>query len=327
MAQELALGREETREGREPRAVSPSRLLWRALWRRKIARVAIIYICFFYAVGLLAPLLAPSSYREQNLNNVLKGPSLDHPFGTDNLGRDQLSRLIYAARTTLIITVISAITGGIIIGPTLGLIAGYRGGWVDSIINRVGEALASLPDLLILILLAATIRERLNTWIANYYDLPYFGELLKEGFASILILIFVLTLIGWVGSMRLIRALTLAIKNTDYVLAARAAGARTGRILVWHILPNISYIIVLGLAASFGSVALSEIGLSFLGLGVRPPTPSFGNMILEGFGSRRFEQYPHLLAFPAFFAVALLLSFNLLGDALNDVLNPRTRNQ
>ncbi|MER3420075.1 MAG: diguanylate cyclase [Chloroflexota bacterium] len=327
MARELALEAGEQVERERAGGVSPTRLLWRALWRRKIARLALIYIAFFYAVGILAPLLAPYSYKAQNLDNVRANPSRAHPFGTDRLGRDQLSRVIYAARTTVVITVITTVTGSLLIGPALGLLAGYRGGWVDSVINRVGEAVSSVPDLLIIILLAATIGPRLNNWVAQWYGLPVVGPLLKEGYASIFVVYVVLSFTSWVGGMRLIRALTLSVRNTDYVLAARAAGATTARILWRHILPNISYIIILGVAASFGVVALSEIGLSFLGLGVRPPTPSFGTMILENFRARDLDQYPLLFFIPAFFAVALLLSFNLLGDALNDVLNPRTRYQ
>ncbi|HZU75738.1 MAG TPA: ABC transporter permease [Dehalococcoidia bacterium] len=329
MASELALRREDEGtevEARRPSA-GPTRLMWRALWRRKIARLALVYILFFYAVGFFAPLLAPHGYADQNLNLALRGPSRAHPFGTDRLGRDQLSRVIYAARTTTVITIITAVTGGLIIGPALGLLAGYYGGWLDSLINRAGETVSSVPDLLIVILLAATIGPRLNDWVANYYGLPLIGGLLKEGYASMFVLYVVLTLVSWVGGMRLIRALTLSVRSTDYVLAARAAGASTVRILWHHILPNVMFIIILGVAATFGAVALSEIGLSFLGLGVRPPTPSFGTMILDGFNARTFNNYPWLLLFPAAFAVLLLLAFNLLGDALNDVFNPHTRNE
>ena len=327
MASEIALERRQEQTVPERRSASPLRLLWRALWRRKIARLAIIYIMFFYFVGIFAPLLAPRDYKEQNLGNVQAKPSWDYSFGTDRLGRDQLSRVIYAARTTVAITLLSVITGSLIIAPALGLLAGYRGGWVDSIINRVGESVASLPDLLIIILIAATIGPRLNDWVANYYDLPAVGGLLREGYASMAVVFIVLTITGWVGGMRLIRALTLSLRGTDYVLAARAAGAGTWRVLLRHILPNLNYIIIQGAAAAFGSVALAEIGLSFIGLGVRPPTPSFGTMILENFRSRDLDKFPHLFFIPAGFAVLLLLSFNLLGDALNDVLNPKTRNE
>jgi ABC-type dipeptide/oligopeptide/nickel transport system permease subunit len=287
--------------------------------------ISVVYIAVFYFCGIFAPLVAPYSHRAQNLDIALQSPSLEHPFGTDRLGRDLLSRTIYAARTTVVITVLSAFTGGLIIGPALGLLAGYRRGLFDSAVNRFGEVVAGLPDLMILIMLSATISPRLNAWVANHYDLPLVGELLREGFASIFVLFFVLTLIGWVGSMRFIRAQTLQLREAEYVLAARSVGATTGRIIRSHILPNLMHLLVLGTAASFGAVALSEIGLSFLGLGVRPPASSFGEMILNGASIRTLEAHPHIFFFPSIIAVCLFLSFNLLGDALNDVLNPRTR--
>lgn len=324
MAQEGTLSIAGT-HAEERRSRGPWAIAMRALLRRKLAVLALIYILLFYLCGIFAPVVAPYGYREQNLGQALQSPSLKHPFGTDRLGRDLLSRVIYAARTTVVITLLTAITGGLFIGPALGLLAGYRRGLIDSVINRVGELFTGIPELMILIMLSATIRERLNTWVANYYDLPLVGELLKEGFASILVLFFVLTLISWVGSMRFIRAQTLQLRESEYVLAARSIGAGTGRIIGSHILPNLSHLLVLGTAASFGAIALSEIGLSFLGLGVRPPTASFGEMILSGASIRTLEAEPHLFFFPSFFAVALLLAFNLLGDALNDVLNPRTR--
>ena len=297
----------------------------RALLRRRLARLALFYIAVFYLCGIFAPLLAPYSYREQNLENATQPPSLDHPFGTDRLGRDMLSRVIDAARTTVIITVLTAVTGGLVIGPALGLLAGYRRGWVDSLINRVGEVVGNLPDLLILITITATFGPRLNRWIAQFYDVPVIGEPLRGGFASIAVLFLVLTLIGWVGSMRFIRAQTLQLREAEYVTAARAVGAGTWRVVSRHILPNLSHLLIMGTASAFGAVALAEIGLSFLGLGVRPPMPSFGEMINSAASVRTLERQPHLFFFPATAAVLLFLAFNLLGDALNDVLNPRTR--
>jgi ABC-type dipeptide/oligopeptide/nickel transport system permease subunit len=151
------------------------------------------------------------------------------------------------------------------------------------------------------------------------------GDALRGGFGSLAVVAIVLTLLGWVSSMRFTRSLTLQVRESEYVLAARSMGAGTWRVILQHILPNISYVLVLGAATAFGVIALAEIGLTFLGLGVRPPVPSFGEMINSGAGVRTLEAHPHLLFIPAFFAVMLLLSWSLLGDALNDVLNPKTR--
>jgi ABC-type dipeptide/oligopeptide/nickel transport system permease subunit len=308
-----------------PRRRGPFASLVRALLRRKLAVLSIVYITIFYFAGIFAPLIAPHSYTAQNLDQALQSPSLDHPFGTDRLGRDMLSRVIYAARTTVIITVITVVSGSLIIGPGLGLFAGYRRGAVDIVINRVGEVVAGLPDLLIIIFFAATFGPRLNSWIAGLYDTPLIGNSLKGGYASIAVVSIVLTMLGWVSGMRFVRAQTLQLRESEYVHAARAMGAGTARIIIHHILPNLSYLLVLGVATAIGAIALSEIGLSFLGLGVRPPVPSFGEMISQGAGPRVLEAHPHLLFIPAFFAVALLLTFSLLADALNDVLNPKTR--
>jgi ABC-type dipeptide/oligopeptide/nickel transport system permease subunit len=309
----------------QPRHRSQLSLVTRALLRRKLATISLIYIAIFYICGIFAPLIAPGDYREQNLDQALRGPSFDHPFGTDRLGRDMLTRVIYAARTTVIITVITVISGSLIIGPALGLLAGYRRGVADIMINRLGEIVAGLPELLIIIFFAATISPRLNEWIAQFYDAPLIGGALRGGFGSLAVVAIVLTLLGWVGSMRFIRSLTLQVRESEYVLAARSMGAGTWRVIFQHILPNISYVLVLGAATAFGAIALAEIGLTFLGLGVRPPVPSFGEMINSGSGVRTLEAHPHLLFIPSFFAVMLLLSWALLGDALNDVLNPKTR--
>jgi peptide/nickel transport system permease protein len=309
-------------EGRTPGA-----LALRALLRRKLAVAALAYILLFYLVGIFAPVVAPRSYREQNLDQALRPPSREYPFGTDRLGRDMLSRIIYAARTTVLITLINVVTGSLLIGPFLGLIAGYRRGLLDAVINRVGEVVAGLPALIILIMLTSTVGRRLNEWVAQYYDLPVIGEPLRDGFASILVLSLVLTILGWVEPMRFIRAQTLQLREAEYVQAGRALGAGTLRIVLRHILPNLSHLLILGAMAGFGAVALAEIGLSFLGLGVRPPAPSFGEMILNGASVRTLERNPHLFFVPSVFAVLLFLSFNLLADALNDVLNPRTRDR
>jgi peptide/nickel transport system permease protein len=324
MAQDSALAAVPKRHERV-RGRNPTWIAVRALLGKKLALLAIVYIAVFYIAGVFAPLVAPHSPREQNLDQALRPPSREHLFGTDRLGRDMLSRVVYAARTTVIITLLTAITGGLFIGPALGLLAGYRRGFFDAAINRAGEVVASLPDLMILIMLTATISPRLNAWVANYYDLPVIGGSLKGGFASIAVLFLVLTLIGWVGPMRFIRAQTLQLRESEYVTAARATGAGVWRIVLRHILPNLGHLLVLGTFSSFGAIALAEIGLSFLGLGVRPPTPSFGEMILNGASVRTLERQPHLFFIPSFFAVALFLAFNLLADALNDVLNPRTR--
>lgn len=313
-------------EGRDF-AVSPWRTFARALLRRRIAVLALIYIGIFYLCGIAAPWLAPHSYVTQNLSKhaIWQGPTWAHPFGTDQLGRDQLSRVIYATRTTLLITVATTLTGSFVLGVGLGMLAGYYGGLVDDLINRTGEALGSVPPLLVIILLSATLRMKFDGVIRHAYSWPLIGSNLKTGIADIFFVFLILTVIGWVGDERTIRSQVLSVRATDYVLAARSMGASTWRIVWQHIFSNIRYLVVLGVTTSLGAVALEEITLSFFGLGVRDPTPSLGAMIFDGSGLRLFQAHPYLLLVPGIVAVLFFLSFALLGDALNDVLNPRTR--
>jgi len=321
----ISLPAEAIEQAEDRKRRSPWRLAVQSLLRRKLAVFAICYIFVFYMVGLLAPMLAPYGFADQNLRLSYAGPSRRHPFGNDVDGRDVLSRVIWATRTTEIVTVATAIAGGFVIPVVLGLLAGYRRGWVDSLINRVGEALGSLPSLLLMILITATLRPRVDTIVSHYYRAPVIGEALKAGGADLALLFTVLSLIGWVGGERLIRAQVLAIRRTEYVQAAQVMGASTSRIIARHIFPNIAWLVVLGIAGTLGGVALTEIGLTFLGLGVRPPTPSFGAMIYDASGVRQAAAHPNLLLIPGSITVLFLLSWILLGNALNDVLNPRTR--
>jgi ABC-type dipeptide/oligopeptide/nickel transport system permease subunit len=299
----------------------------RGLLKRKLAVAALCYIIAFYLCALFAPLIAPYSYTAQAVNkqSVLQGPSSKHLFGTDGLGRDLFSRVVYATRTTVSITVLVSLTGGLIIGPGLGLLAGYRRGWVDALINRLGEALGSIPALLLLVLLAGTLRPRFDGWIRHGYGWPLIGDSLKTGVGDIAFLFLVLSLIDWVGDERLIRSQVLAIRAQEYVIAAESMGASTRRILWRHIFPNIRHLVVLGITTSLGAIALAEVSLTFFGIGVRIGTPSFGAMIFDGSGVRQVQAHPHLLLVPGTIAVLLFVSFALFGDALNDVLNPRTR--
>jgi ABC-type dipeptide/oligopeptide/nickel transport system permease subunit len=278
----------------------------------------------FYLVGIFA-FLAPHGFADQNLRLTYANPSRQHPFGTDIDGRDELSRVMWGIRTTEYVTVSTAVAGGFAMPVALGLIAGYRRGWADALINRVGEALGSLPPLLLMILITATLRHKMDTFVSRYYSVPTIGPALKAGGADITLLFLVLSLIGWVGGERVIRAQVLAIRRSEYVQAAEVMGASTSRIIVRHIFQNIAWLVVLTIAGTLGSVALTEIGLSFLGLGVRPPTPSLGAMIFDNSGVRQVSAHPYLLLFPGTIVILFLLSWILPGNALNDVLNPRTR--
>jgi ABC-type dipeptide/oligopeptide/nickel transport system permease subunit len=258
-------------------------------------------------------------------DEALEGPSIDHIFGTDRLGRDMFSRTLFSARTTLIITILSFVFGNIFLGLGLGLLAGYVGGLVDSIIMRVGDVLLAMPGLVILIVVNAVFKER---WTSIWADVgDFFGTsfFLDQGIDDFSLIFFVLSIFGWVPTARFVRAQTLALRETDFILAAESVGAGTARIIVRHLLPGVLPWIVLGMSAALGAVAGIEVALTFLGIGVQPPTASFGAMIADAGGVRTLDQHPHLLLVPAVTIAVLIFSFNLLGDAVNDVVNPRGR--
>jgi len=301
---------------------SPLGLAVQRLLRKRIAVLALTFIAVFYFCGLFAPLVAPRSYTAQDLNHVREGPSLAHPFGTDPNGRDMLSRVIWASRTTVIVTVATLVTGGLILSVSLGLLAGYVGGKVDTAIMRVGDIFFALPGLPMLILINATLKPKVSDqpWIKNLED-----WMRVDGLPDYIVIFGALSLFAWVGGARVIRSQILALRETEYVVAARSMGASVWRVIFRHLLPNVSNIIIVSLSAGLGGIAGTEIALTWFGVGIQPPTPSFGAMLYEGGSIRTLQAYPHLLLVPGAVVATLIFAFNLLGDALTDVLTPRAR--
>jgi ABC-type dipeptide/oligopeptide/nickel transport system permease subunit len=308
---ELAL--EEPMEEAHPRFGATA---LRRLLRKRLAMVCLVVILVIYLAGILAPLVAPYGYNKQELDNAFAGPSLAHPLGTDRLGRDMLSRVIWASQTTVIISAAAIFTGGLVLGVGLGLLAGYAGGWVDNFIMRVADAFFALPDILLLLLITATVRPRVEALFDKFESWPVAGGLVEGGAPDYFLVFGALALFGWVGIARLIRS---------QVLSLRAMGASLGRILARHLLPNVTNIIVVSVTISLGAMAGTEIMLSWLGIGITYPHPSFGAMIAEGSDLSSLRAHPHILLVPATVVALLLFAFNLLGDALNDVLSPRRR--
>lgn len=309
----------------EARVRGPSFLFFRRLLRKRLAVLALVVIGLIYAAGILAPLVAPYSFSEADFGNTFAGPSLDHPFGTDRLGRDMLSRVMWASQTTVIISLTSMLAGGLALGVGLGLLAGYARGRVDNLIMRIADAFFALPDILLLLIITATVRPRVVDFFDKFRGWPVLGGLNEAGLPDYFLIFGALALFGWVGMARIIRSQVLALRETDYVLAARAAGAGTARILFRHLLPNVTNIIVVAVTFSLGTIAGAEIALTWLGIGIQPPHPSFGTMIFDGSGLTNLRAHPNLLLIPAVVVAVLLFAFNLLGDALNDVLSPRRR--
>ncbi len=255
-----------------------------------------VLLVLLVASACFAPWLTPYDPRTQDLETGLHGPGWAHPCGQDKLGRDLCARLFYGARVSLLVGVISVIVT-LIVGVAVGALAGYRSGLLDEFIMRLTDMFLAFPG----ILLALALMAILGPSITN--------------------VIIALCIVGWVGYARLTRGLVLVTREMEYVTAARATGARGGYILVRHILPNIAGPLVVQATFSLAGMIVAEAGLSFLGLGVQPPTPSWGAMLNEG---RLFLILaPHLAVVPGGAIMLAVLGCNLLGDGLRDWLDPR----
>ncbi len=254
---------------------------------------------FLVVIALAAPWIAPASPTAQNLPTRLEAPSLAHWMGTDELGRDILSRIIYGARVSMIVS-ISVVLGAGIIGLAIGSLAGYFGGWLDRVVNIVLiNAFLSFPGILLAIAFAAFLGPGLDK------------------------VILALVVTGWAGYARLARAQILQAKEMEYVLAARSVGASDARILIRHLLPNILQPVLVQATIAMAGAILAESTLSFLGVGVLAPMPSWGAMLNDARG--HLFDAPHLVIFPALAVMTAVLAFNLLGDALRDWMDPRMR--
>ena len=302
--------------------------LTRALSRLKRKKLGVFcgsLILLIYSLGILAPWIAPYEYNFQDYTAIRESPSLEHWAGTDLKGRDVFSRVLWGIQNTVIITFVTMATGGLILGVSLGLISGYMGGRTDSLIMRIGELFASFPDILLVILLAATLRLSVLNWIRWIEDNTFLDGLVKTGLADYMVVALALISFSWVGMARLVRGQILALKQTEYIEAARAVGVSTFRILLNHLFPNAIGPVVVTASMGMGALVGTEIILSWLGLGIQPPRPSLGTMLLEAGSISALRVVPWMLFAPGLIAWSLVLCWNLFGDALNDVLNPRTR--
>ena len=271
------------------------------LRRSMLAKIGFTIACILVLLALLAPWIAPSDPAAQNLAARLRPPSYHHWMGTDELGRDILSRTIYGARISLLVS-ICVVLGCGSIGLTIGMLAGYRGGNFDRVVNLlIVNAFLSFPGILLAIAFAA-----------------FFGP----GIGKVIL---ALIITGWAGYARLARAQVLKVKELEFVLAARSLGANSQRILWQHLLPNILQPVLIQATIGMAGAILAEATLSFLGLGVLAPLPSWGAMLNDA--RNHLFDAPHMVIFPALAVMLAVLAFNLLGDAWRDWLDPRTRSQ
>ncbi len=275
---------------------NPHRSLLRRLLEDRLAAVGLVIVLFFVLAAIFAPLLAPHDPTAVDATGKLLPSSWDHPLGTDELGRDTLSRLLFGARWSLGAAFVACLIV-MAIGVVVGTIAGYYGGWVDTVLMRVVDVLLAFPSLILYLAIVGT---------------------LGVGLRNVMI---ALVSISWVSYARVVRGLVVVLRERGYVRASRALGARDRRLMWRHILPNVVPPVVVLASLQIGGLILSLAALGFFGLGVTPPTPEWGSMINQ---SRLFLQTsPALMIWPGLAISLTVIGFNLLGDGLRDVLDPR----
>jgi ABC-type dipeptide/oligopeptide/nickel transport system permease subunit len=273
-------------------------LIWTRLRQDRRAMTGLVVVILLIVAATAAPLIAGHDPTTIELTNQLAAPSLEHPLGTDYHGRDIWARVVYGARISLAAGIISQ-TIAVLLGVSAGLIAGFYGRWVDDIVMRLADITLAFPTLLLLIAMVAALEPSLG------------------------VVFVVIGFVGWAGMARLVRGQTLVVRQLEFVQAARALGARDRRVLVRHVLPSVVAPVVVVATLGMAGAIMAEASLSFLGLGVQAPTPSWGGMIADARDLGQLRDVPWTSIFPGLAIGATVLGFNLLGDALRDAIDPR----
>jgi oligopeptide transport system permease protein len=270
---------------------------WKRLKRHKLAMVSLVFLLVLSVIALAAPWVTRFTYYDQNADMALQFPNGTYWFGTDSLGRDLFSRIVYGARISLAVGFFTA-AFSLVIGTIYGSISGYAGGKIDTILMRAADILYALPSILVTVLIMLVVgRGPVGIFLA-------------------------LGIVGWIGGARLVRGQVLQAKEMTYVEAARSLGVTRSRILFMHILPNILGPVIVNLTFDIPQNILAESFLSFVGLGLEPPYASWGTLANEGW--RAYRTYPYLILFPGVVLFFTILAFNFLGDGLRDALDPQS---
>jgi oligopeptide transport system permease protein len=310
----------ENETPRRPSKDSPGRDALRRLLKNRLAVAGAVVILILVLAAIFAPLVAPRPYDEGDLvmNNAV--PGKEYPLGADFMGRDMLSRLIYGTRISLTVGFIGAITA-FLIGITYGTISGFRGGKTDSVMMRIVDILYAFPTLLLIILLMVVFKTTLSTASRS----PFVTSLtaLDHAFGGLLFIMIGIGLTSWVDMARISRGMALSLRETEFVQAARALGATNTRLVLKHVMPNLLGPCIVTVTMRIPGFIGTEAFLSFIGLGVDPPTPSWGMMISEG--TRVMRAYPHQAIYPGLALALVMLAFNFLGDGLRDAVDPRLK--
>lgn len=271
---------------------------WRRFRRHKLAVVSLVLLIIFYSMAILAPLLAPYPYDKVDMPGQLQAPSAQHILGTDNLGRDLYSRVLWGGRISLSVGFVAA-GFSVVIGTVVGALAGYFGGWVDNVLMRITEVVIAFPVFFLLITIVAVLPR------------------------SIFNIMLIIGLTSWPGLARMVRAQFLTLREREFTLASRALGATDVRVIFRHILPNAAAPIIVSATLRIGNAILSETALSFLGFGAPPPFPSWGSVLSSG--KEFLRDAPWISTAPGLLIFLTVLAFNFVGDGLRDALDPKIK--
>jgi len=282
----------------EEKLTPPWKEAWQSFYNNRLALVGLVIVCFFIIIALIAPWIAPFSYKDQVLADRLLVPSGKHWFGTDDFGRDIFSRVMYGARISLWVGFFSVL-GSVVAGTFLGIVAGYYGRWVDAVISRFFDIMLAFPSILLAIAVVSILGPSLqNALIAiAVINIPNFG--------------------------RLVRSKVLSVKQEEYIMAAQAVGMKDSRILFHHILPNSISPVIVQATLAIATAIIEAAALGFLGMGAQAPTPEWGKMLADS--KNYITQAPWTLFFPGMAIMLTVLGFNLMGDGLRDVLDPKMK--
>jgi peptide/nickel transport system permease protein len=282
-------------------------IVWRSFRRHKPAMLGSVIILIFALSAIFAPHLTSFDPEKTDLDHMLEKPSAKHIMGTDDLGRDLLTRLLYGGRVSLSIGVM-AMSLAVVIGALVGGLAGFYGGWVDNILMRFVDMMLAFPGLFVLIILSLALR-----------DIPI-ESLRGTAFASIFSIVLVIAVLSWMQVARLVRASFLSLKEQEFIIAAQAVGASNLRLMVRHLLPNAMSPIIVAATFRVATSIITEAGLSYLGFGVQPPTPTWGNMLKNA--QAVMTRAPWMAIFPGLMIFIAVIAINFIGDGLRDALDP-----
>lgn len=322
--QKLDLSQSEEEQSDARDQVAGNRGLWRdagrRLFRNRLSLVGIFVLSILFVVAIFGPVVAPYPFMEQNLKLISQPPSADHWLGTDQLGRDVLSRILWGARTATTVAIfVTTISLGV--GIVLGGVAAFAGGMADWLIMRLTDVVMSVPSIMLALLVNTAIKKPVAIWYEDLYEQTDWAFFRSTTFLDYLIVLGALAVVSFPGYARLIRGQILSLREREYVTAARSSGVPFARILFRHVVPNALGPVIVAATFGFSGAMVMEASLSYLGIGIQPPAASWGAMINDSLMDWRYE--PWLLAMPAIALAISALGVNYLGDGLNDALNPR----